>query len=77
VKDSPATSRVLFVTASPREGSQSTYFEWWLRYCGIEDVHELRLQPTFPGEKFTAERERVMAQAHALARTLASQEVAR
>jgi FMN-dependent NADH-azoreductase len=73
------TSRVYAPHVPPAFGvdHQSSYFNWWLRYCGIEDVHELRLQPTFPGEKFTAERDRVTAQAHALARTLASQEVAR
>jgi FMN-dependent NADH-azoreductase len=51
---------------------QSTYFGWWLRYCGIEDVYELRLQPTFPGEQFAAERQRATVEAHALARTLAT-----
>jgi FMN-dependent NADH-azoreductase len=51
---------------------QSTYFDWWLRYCGIDDVHELRLQPTFPGETFDAERERATVRARELALALAS-----
>lgn len=55
---------------------QSTYFGWWLRYCGIEDIYELRLQPTFPGERFTAERERATAEAQALASTLATSTMA-
>jgi FMN-dependent NADH-azoreductase len=55
---------------------QSTYFGWWLRYCGINDVHELRLQPTFPGEKFAAERERATVEAHTLARALATSTLA-
>jgi FMN-dependent NADH-azoreductase len=67
------TSRVYAQDVPPAFGAdhQSTYFGWWLRYCGIEDVHELRLQPTFPGEKFAAERERATVEAQALARTLA------
>jgi len=68
------TSRVYAPDVPPAFGTdhQSTYFGWWLRYCGIDDVHELRLQPTFPGETFDAERERVAAEAHTLARTLAA-----
>jgi FMN-dependent NADH-azoreductase len=68
------TSRVYAAHVPPAFGvdHQSTYFDWWLRYCGIEDIHELRLQPTFPGEKFVAEQERAVAEAQALARTLAA-----
>ena len=51
---------------------QSTYFGWWLRYCGIDEIHELHLRPTFPGDKLTAERARVSTEAHALGRTLAT-----
>ncbi|HTI77858.1 MAG TPA: NAD(P)H-dependent oxidoreductase, partial [Mycobacterium sp.] len=68
------TSRVYAPDVPPAFGTdhQSTYFDWWLRYCGIDDVHELRLQPTFPGKTFDAERERATAEAHTLARTLAA-----
>jgi FMN-dependent NADH-azoreductase len=55
---------------------QSTYFGWWLRYCGIDDIRELRLQPTFPGKKFDAERERAMVEAQTVARTLATSTLA-
>jgi FMN-dependent NADH-azoreductase len=51
---------------------QSTYFRWWLQYCGIDEIHELRLQPTFPGETFAAERDRALVDAQTLARTLAT-----
>ena len=69
------TSRVYAPNVAPAFGvdHQST---WWLRYCGINDVHELRLQPTFPGEKFAAERERATVEAHTLARTLATSTLA-
>ena len=50
---------------------QSTYFDWWLRYCGITEIHELRLQPTFPGPTLDAERERVTARAQDLGVALA------
>jgi FMN-dependent NADH-azoreductase len=68
------TSRVYAHGVPPAFGvdHQSTYFEWWLRYCGIDDIHELRLQPTFPGEKFDAERDRATVCAQTLARTLAT-----
>jgi FMN-dependent NADH-azoreductase len=68
------TSRVYAQDVSRAFGvdHQSTYFGWWLRYCGIDDIHELRLQPTFPGAKFAAERERSIAEAQTLARTLAT-----
>ena len=51
---------------------QSTYFDWWLRYCGIDDIHELRLQPTFPGAAFDAEQQRATARAQNLALALAA-----
>jgi FMN-dependent NADH-azoreductase len=72
------TSRVYAAHVPPGFGvdHQSTYFDWWLRYCGIDEVHELRLQPTFPGERFAAERQRAIADAQALARTLATSTLA-
>ena len=51
---------------------QSTYLGWWLRYCGIDDIHELHLRPTFPSEEFTSERDRVTSVARNLGRTLAT-----
>jgi len=68
------TSRVYAPDVPPAFGTdhQSTYFDWWLRYCGIDEVHELRLQPTFPGETFDTERERASIEARTLARKLAT-----
>jgi FMN-dependent NADH-azoreductase len=53
----------------PRFGPdhQSTYLRWWLRFCGIEEIHELRLQPTYPAPDL----ERAIAQARDLAGSLA------
>jgi len=67
-------SRVYAPNVAPTFGvdHQSTYFNWWLQYCGIADIHELRIQPTFPGEKFDAERERATVCAQTLAQTLAT-----
>jgi len=67
-------SRVYAPEVPPAFGvdHQSTYFGWWLRYCGIDEIHEMRIQPTFPREEFAAERERATAAAHALARALAT-----
>lgn len=72
------TSRVYAPDVPPAFGAdhQSTYFDWWLRYCGIDDVHELRLQPTFPGEIFAAERDRATAEARTLAHSLATSRMA-
>lgn len=72
------TSRVYAPDVAPAFGAdhQSTYFDWWLRYCGIDEVHELRLQPTFPGQAFAAERERATAEAQTLAYTLATSALA-
>lgn len=67
-------SRVYAPNVTPAYGvdHQSTYFNWWLQYCGIADIHELRIQPTFPGEQFDAERERATVYAQTLAQTLAT-----
>jgi len=71
-------SRVYTPDVSPAFGvdHQSTYFRWWLQYCGIDDVHELRIQPTFPGDKFDGERERATVGAQTLARRLAASTLA-
>ena len=41
--------------------AHSTYLNWWLRYCGIDEIHKVRVQPTYPGVKFTKHRERAVA----------------
>ena len=70
-------SRVYAPDVPPAFGidHQSTYFGWWLRYCGIADIHELRLQPTHPSETFAAERERATEEARSLGHTLATSRV--
>jgi FMN-dependent NADH-azoreductase len=70
-------SRVYAPDVPPAFGvdHQSTYFGWWLRYCGIEDIHELRIQPTRPSETFTAERERATEEARIVGRSLAASTV--
>jgi FMN-dependent NADH-azoreductase len=50
---------------------QSTYLRWWLEYVGIDEIHELRLQPTFPGDDFERRRAKVVAAARELAREMA------
>lgn len=50
---------------------QSSYLRWWLEYVGIEAIHELRFQPTFPSADFDARRERALAEARELAARLA------
>ncbi|MEV3903813.1 NAD(P)H-dependent oxidoreductase [Mycobacterium sp. NPDC050551] len=46
------TSRVYAPGVSPAFGvdHQSAYLRWWLEYCGITDIHELRLQTLTPDE---------------------------
>jgi FMN-dependent NADH-azoreductase len=51
---------------------QAAYLHWWLRYCGIDDIHELRLQPTYPGEDFAKRRYAATMQAHDLGLALAA-----
>jgi FMN-dependent NADH-azoreductase len=69
------TSRVYAPGAAPAFGidHQSTYLRWWLHYCGITDIHELRLQPTFPGADLSQRRKLAEAQAEQLAARLAAQ----
>lgn len=50
---------------------QSTYFENWLRFCGIEDIAALRLQPTRPGPGLDERRAVALAEATALGAALA------
>jgi FMN-dependent NADH-azoreductase len=44
----------------------STFFRSWLRFCGIDEVHELRLQPTYPTPDLDARRAAVLERATAL-----------
>jgi FMN-dependent NADH-azoreductase len=67
------TSNVYRAGLPPAFGTdfQSTYFESWLRFCGIEDIATLRLQPTRPGPDLAARRARALAEATALGAALA------
>ncbi|MBE1547301.1 FMN-dependent NADH-azoreductase [Mycobacterium sp. OAS707] len=70
-------SRVYAPDVPPAFGidHQSTYFGWWLRYCGIADIHELRIQPTHPSETLAAERKRATEEARILGHALATSPV--
>jgi FMN-dependent NADH-azoreductase len=70
------TSRVFAPGVEPAFGvdHQSTYLSWWLGYAGIEDVYELRLQPTFDTPDLPQRRTAALEQARVLARRLATQE---
>jgi FMN-dependent NADH-azoreductase len=47
---------------------QSTYFENWLRFVGIDRIQTLRLQPTYAGDPgLPARREQVLREARELA----------
>jgi FMN-dependent NADH-azoreductase len=65
-------SRVFAPGVAPAFGSdhQSTYLRWWLEFCGITEVHELRLQPTYPTADFDARRRDVLDRARELGRRL-------
>ncbi len=52
---------------------QSTYLNWWLEFVGVEQVGEIRLQPTFPDESLPGRREIALEQARKLGRRLARQ----
>jgi FMN-dependent NADH-azoreductase len=68
------TSRVFAPGTAPAFGvdHQSTYLSWWLDYAGIEEVHELRLQPTFATPDLPQRRATALTEARALARLLAA-----
>lgn len=51
---------------------QSSYLRWWLGYCGIEDIHELRLQPTFATADFAERQAAALADARDLAAAMAA-----
>jgi FMN-dependent NADH-azoreductase len=65
-------SRVFAPGVRPAFGSDyhSTYLRWWLGFCGIRDVHEFRLQPSYPNAEFEARLRDVLAQARELAGNL-------
>jgi FMN-dependent NADH-azoreductase len=67
------TSRVYAPGVAPAFGTdhQSTYLRWWLQYCGITDIHEIPLQPTFPGTHLAGATRHAEQRAHQLAATLA------
>jgi FMN-dependent NADH-azoreductase len=67
------TSRVFAPGVSPAFGVDyhSAYLNWWLRYVGIDEIHELRLQTTFPTPDLEHRYEAVVAQARSLASRLA------
>lgn len=49
----------------------SSYFDDWLRFCGFEDIHEIRFQPTLLTADLDGEREAARTAAAALAGKLA------
>jgi FMN-dependent NADH-azoreductase len=67
-------SRVYALGVDPAFGvdHQSTYLRWWLRFCGIEEIRELRLQPTSPTADFDQRRADALAAAKELAREMAT-----
>lgn len=50
----------------------STYLGWWLEFVGVEQVGEIRLQPTFADDTLPARRDAALEQARALGRRLAA-----
>jgi len=68
------TSQVYSPGVPPAFGvdHQSTYLGWWLEFVGVEQVGEIRLQPTFPDETLTRRREAALDHARALGRQLAA-----
>jgi FMN-dependent NADH-azoreductase len=67
-------SRVFAPGVAPQFGvdHQSTYLRWWLEFCGITEIHELRLQPTYPTTDLDRRREAALHEARKLASELAS-----
>lgn len=68
------TSRVYAPNVPPAFGvdHHSSYLRWWLGSCGIDDVEELRLQPTFSTPDLADRRGQAMAAAHAIGSRLGS-----
>jgi FMN-dependent NADH-azoreductase len=59
------TSRVYAPGLTPAFGvdHQSTYLRWWLEYCGITDIHELRLQTLTPDQDSANRAVQLLAEA--------------
>lgn len=68
------SSQVFAPGVAPAFGNDfhSTFFGSWLRFCGIDEVHELRLQPTYPTPDLDARRAAVLERATALGAQLAA-----
>ncbi len=49
----------------------STYFEYWLRFVGVTEVHAIRLQPTYRTADFDERLSSALAKARAIGRALA------
>lgn len=67
------TSRVYRDGVEPAFGVDfhARYFDYWLRFCGIEEIHDVRLQPTFPDPDFAQRRDEALTEARSLGRALA------
>jgi FMN-dependent NADH-azoreductase len=65
------TSGVYFPGADHAFGSDfhSTYFDDWLRFCGITDITEIRFQPSLLTSDVEGSREVALAQAREVAAT--------
>jgi FMN-dependent NADH-azoreductase len=68
------TSRVYQTGLAPAFGAdhQSEYLHWWLRYCGIDDIYEIRLQPTYPDADLPERRDTAHGHARQLGSALAA-----
>jgi FMN-dependent NADH-azoreductase len=68
------TSQVYSPGVAPEFGvdHHSTYLAWWLEFVGVEQVGEIRLQPTFPDDSLPARREAALEEARVLGRRLAN-----
>ena len=49
----------------------STYLSWWLDFIGVEQVGQIRLQPTYPDASLPTRREAALEEARTLGRRLA------
>lgn len=69
------TSQVFQPGVSPAFGvdHHSTYIDWWLEFIGVEQVGEVRLQPTFADETLPERRAVALDQARILGKQLAGE----
>ncbi len=67
------TSQVYSPGVAPAFGvdHHSTYLSWWLDFIGVEQVGQVRLQPTYPDESLPTRREAALEEARTLGRRLA------